>query len=106
MIHVSALGFASYLRTFFCAVPMLHWFTCKTKLYELEYLNLKRFVGKFRKKTLTAAIVLKDKQRVLNKKKSYFLPWWQIVKSKVSPVEIPLLAKYLQTSNCREKNKC
>lgn len=76
----------------------------KKKLYELEYLNLKRFVGKFRKKTLTAAIVLKDKQRVLNKKKE--LPWWQIVKSKVSPVEIPLLAKYLQTSNCREKNKC
>lgn len=76
----------------------------KKKLYELEYLNLKRFVGKFRKKTSTAAVVLKDKQRVLNKKKE--LPWWQIVKSKVSPVEIPLLAKYLQTSNCREKNKC
>lgn len=31
MFHVFALGSASYLRTFFCAVPMLHWFTCKKK---------------------------------------------------------------------------
>ena len=29
----------------------------------------------------------------------YTLPWWQIVRNKVSPEGIPLLAKYLQTSN-------
>lgn len=61
MIYVFVLGFVSYLRIFFCVVLMLYWFICKKKLYEFEYLNFKRFVGKFRKKILIVVIVLKDK---------------------------------------------